>query len=160
MLLACPAAAATQNELLVAVRALGFMTNPPKGEILVGIVYSPSDQQSAADAESVQKALAGNLHVGGLILKGKLVRFDEIRSADVGLFFLTTHLGADAAGLSAVSSSRHIVCITTDIAQVQNGTCVMGVRAEPKIEVLVNRAAAAASGISFAPIFRMMITEF
>jgi hypothetical protein len=42
---------------------------------------------------------------------------------------------------------------------VHNGACAVGVRSQPRIEVIVNRAAAAASGIVLSAVFRMMITE-
>jgi hypothetical protein len=35
----------------------------------------------------------------------------------------------------------------------------MGVRTQPRVEILVNRAAAAATGMAFSEAFRVMITE-
>jgi hypothetical protein len=49
--------------------------------------------------------------------------------------------------------------VTTDLNQVRDGVCLMGVRSSPKVQIVVNRAAANASGITFATVFRVMITE-
>ena len=65
---------------------------------------------------------------------------------------------ASSSGRRA-SRTRKVPCITFDLAQVRSGACTMGVRAHPRIEVLVNRAAAEASGTEFAAVFRFMITE-
>jgi hypothetical protein len=43
---------------------------------------------------------------------------------------------------------------------VRDGTCAIGVRSHPRVEILVNHAAAEASGIRFSTSFRMLITEF
>jgi hypothetical protein len=35
----------------------------------------------------------------------------------------------------------------------------MGIRSAPKVQIVVNRAAAKDSGVAFATVFRVMITE-
>jgi hypothetical protein len=52
-----------------------------------------------------------------------------------------------------------IVTISTDLDCVRAGLCVMGVAAEPRVQVLVNRAASDAAAVEFMLAFRMMITE-
>jgi hypothetical protein len=61
--------------------------------------------------------------------------------------------------MAAVSAAKMAPCITTDLAQVRDGACVMGIRSTPKVEIMVNRAAATNTGIKFAGVFRMLITE-
>jgi hypothetical protein len=56
-------------------------------------------------------------------------------------------------------TGQPLLCVTTDIAQVRRGACVMGVRSRPKVEVFVNRASATANHINFSTVFRVMITE-
>ncbi|TAL04369.1 MAG: hypothetical protein EPO08_01565 [Rhodospirillaceae bacterium] len=153
-------AAATQSDLVIAARALGFMENGPKGDVTVGIVYDPTSNQSVQDADGVQKILSEGLKVGNLTLKPVMVKTDEIAAAKVGLFFLTEGVGGDGMKVAVVEKTKHIPCVTVDLPQVRNGACVMGVQSQPKVEILVNRAAAADSGMTFAAVFRMMITEF
>lgn len=149
----------TENDLIVAARALAFTDKPPKGELRVGIVYTANSPQSVKQADDLQKMMGAGLRVGGMTLKPVPVKLEDAASADVGMFFLTEGTGADGARLAAATRAKRVPCVTVDIAQVQSGACTMGVRSTPKVEILVNRAAAADSGIVFASVFRMMITE-
>lgn len=159
--LVLPVAAAradiSQKDLQITARALSFMEKPPIGETRLGIVYDPNDPRSAAQAQAVKKMLASGMKVGNLVLKPVMVELGQAARANVDLFFLTEHLGEGSADIADISEAEQIPCITVDIAQVRQGACVMGVRSRPKIEILVNRQAAANSGMKFATAFRMMI---
>ncbi|MES2219043.1 MAG: hypothetical protein V4501_11605 [Pseudomonadota bacterium] len=161
LMIALPAQASVElKDLEVAVRALGFTNNPPTGKLNIGIVYSPNVSSSVQEAENLQKLLGGGLQVGNLFLKPIMIKINEADNADVGLFFLTQGVGIDGRKLLPASNKKPIVCITTDISQVIAGACVLGVKSHPKVEILVNRAAAAKSGTKFATAFNMMITEY
>jgi hypothetical protein len=152
-------AAVAQSDLLIAGRAMSFLRTPMVGEVRVGIVYAPDVDRSTEDAQSVLRILGDGQKVGNLVLKPILVKVAELANAQVGLLYLTDGLGSAGAAVASASRTRHLPCFTVDIAQVKNGSCLMGVRSQPKIQILVNRAAATASGVEFSPIFRMMITE-
>jgi hypothetical protein len=76
------------------------------------------------------------------------------------LFFLTQGAGVGANTVASASRARKIPCITFDLAQVRNGACGIGVKSQPKIEIFVNRKAAAESDTIFSSVFRLMITEY
>jgi hypothetical protein len=149
-----------ERDLEVATRALSFMEHPPSGTIKVGIGYDPANSQSQAEAEALQRAIEGNPRTGNLVLEPQLVKLPDAGAAEVGLFLLTDGVGAAAAKLADAIRAKHVPCVTGDIAQVKSGACAIGVRSDPRIEILVNNAAAAASGVSFSTAFRMLITEF
>ena len=160
VLSAAPAwAQVSPMDIQVAGRALSFLSKPLTGEVTVGIVYNRANTQSLQDAQDIEKQLGNGLRVGNLTLKPTLVTVGEAARANVGFFFVTPGMGTDAAALSDITSAKHIPCVTTDLSQVTAGRCAVGVRSTPKIEIVVNRAAAAASGTSFSTVFRMMITE-
>lgn len=152
-------AAMTESDLQVAGRVLSFMESPPTGTVRVGIVYAPGNPQSLADAVRLQQMLGSGFRAGNLVLQPVLVKIDEVASADVGLFFLADGVGSAAAPLRGVSSTSRRPCITDDLDEVRAGICAIGVRSLPRVEILVNRAAAANSGITFSTAFRMLITE-
>jgi hypothetical protein len=159
-LMALPGVAqVTDTTLLVAARALTFLQHPPQGELIVGIVYEPRNVQSAREAQQLYDAMENGFRAGTLVLRPRMLDLAELSSSGVGLYFLTAGLGRAAAALAPVSRSHQIPCVTTDITQVADGNCAMGVRAQPRVEILVNRAAAAASGMAFSEAFRVMITE-
>jgi hypothetical protein len=159
-LMALPAAAeVSDTTLLVAARALSFLQHPLQGEIIVGIVYQPGNAQSEREARQLGAMMEDGFRAGQLVLRSRLITLDELASSNVGLYFLTSELGHAATPLALLNRSRQIPCVTTDIAQVRDGNCAMGVRSLPRVEILVNRAAAAASGMTFSEAFRVMITE-
>lgn len=152
-------AAVTVTDLQVAGRALGFLEAPFTGAARVGIVHDPENTRSARQAQQIEEMLSGGLRIGDLELTPVMVPLHEADAADIDLFFLTEHLDPNAVPLAAISAARKIPCLTTDIAQVRSGACIVGIRTNPKIEILVNRAASVASGMTFATVFRVMITE-
>jgi hypothetical protein len=149
----------TAQDLQIAARALSFLQKPLSGEVAVGIVYVRGNPQSLEEAESLQRMLNEGLKVGNITLKSTLVSLEQAPRASVGLFFLTTGLGAEAQSLAVISHAKHLPCLTTDLSQVAAGRCAVGVRSQPKIEIVVNRMAATASATTFSTVFRMMITE-
>jgi hypothetical protein len=148
----------TQTDLKIVARALSFMQEPLTGTVRVGILYSPSSNLSREQAESLQRMLGSGLKVGNVELKPVLVPLGDAAAANVDIFLLTENVGkaeAEAAGIHGMKRP----CVTTDISKVQSGICLMGVRTQPRVQIVVNRAAAAASGVTFATVFRVMITE-
>jgi hypothetical protein len=154
------AQAVSLSDLQIAVRALGFINNPPTGKVSVGVVYAPDIPGSTQEAQELQAILGNGLQVGNLFLKPVMVPVNDGDISTVGLLFLTQGLGSISRTLLSASKKKRILCVTTDITQVIKGACALGVKSYPKIEILVNRAAAANSGITFASAFNMMITEY
>ena len=155
----------TQTSLLVAGRTIGFIETLKPGVVQVAIVYDPGVAQSAQQADEIRSMMGDGLRIGNLLLKPVMTPIAKIGINGNGgnrrnnLYFLTEGVGAAAANVGRASRAQKIACITFDLEQVRNGTCALGVRSQPKIEVYVNRAAAQASGMELAAVFRMMITE-
>jgi hypothetical protein len=149
----------TATELQIAARALSFLERPLAGRVRVGLVYSSADPRSVRQADSLQRLLEQNARYGSLELRPVRVEIGAAAQADVDLFLLTDYIGEAGTKLRGAMAAKQIACMTTDVAQVRAGTCVMGVRSSPKVEILVHREAAIASGTTFAAAFRMLITE-
>jgi hypothetical protein len=148
----------TLPDLQIAGRALGFLDKPVQGQVIAGIVYSPGNPQSAREAEALKDMLGEGLKIGNVTLRPVLIPVAELRHSTAALFLLTGGV-EDAALLTGTARSKQIPCITTDLAKVKSGSCAIGVLSQPKIEILVNRNAAANSDLKFSAVFRMMITE-
>jgi hypothetical protein len=158
--LACGAAHAqfALSDLQIAGRALGFLDNPMQGVIAVGIVYAPTSPQSAREAEALKDMLGDGLRIGNVTLQAVLVPIGDVQRSSPALFLLTDGVD-DVTLLADAARAKRIPCITTDLAKVKSGSCAIGVRSQPKIEILVNRNAASSSQVGFSAVFRMMITE-
>ena len=125
------------REIQVAARTLSFLDGGPSGKVVFAIVFDPSKPASVAEKDEVMSALGS--------------------AGDAGAFYLTHGVNYTAAG--AFAKSKKILSISSDMACVQSGACVMGVAATPKVEIVVNSAAATAIGAKFKAAFKMMIKE-
>ncbi|MFZ1988833.1 MAG: hypothetical protein WAW96_03585, partial [Alphaproteobacteria bacterium] len=149
----------SSKDIQVVASALGFIDGAPSGSVNLGIVYSEANAQSTNEANALKAMLGAGLTVGNLTLKPVLVKIGDVAGAgNIAAFFLTDGVGAEASQLTATLKSKRKACVTTDFTQVQSAVCAMGIKSEPKVEIVVNKAAAADAGISFSAAFRMMIT--
>jgi hypothetical protein len=148
----------TMSDLQIAGRALGFLDKPLQGQVTAGIVYSPANPQSAREAEALKDMLGDGLKIGNVTLRPVLVAAADVQHSTAALFLLTDGID-DLTPVADAARTKQIPCITTDLAKVKSGNCAIGVRSQPKIEILVNRNAATGSQLSFSAVFRMMITE-
>jgi hypothetical protein len=146
------------KDLQVAGRALTFLENGPTGHIVLGVVFDPSKPGSVAEKNAIMAAIGGGYAAGALTLSGKPIAADDVGGASgVGALFVTTGVNYGAVG--AAAKSRKLVTIGSSPACAASGACVMGVTTDPKVEIVVNKAAAAAVGVAFKAAFRMMIKE-
>jgi hypothetical protein len=148
----------TAKDLQVAGRALTFLENGPTGRAVLGVVFDPSKPASVAEKNAVMAAIGGGYAAGAVTLVGKPVEADDVAgAAGVNAFYVTG--GVNYAAVGAAAKARKIVTIGSSPACVNTGACVMGVTTDPKVEITVNRSAAAAVGAAFKAAFRMMIKE-
>jgi hypothetical protein len=156
---AAPAVAETVNRnLAVAARALGFLEPKLSGPTNVAIVYDAGDEASASDAREIARALPG-LAPKGASFQTQLVPQTGLGAiAKARVVFLAVRVSNQAA-IFAAASKVHAVTLSFDLGCVTGGRCVIGVRAAPKVEILVSRAARQASGVAFSQAFLMLVTE-
>jgi len=146
------------KDLQVAGRALTFLENGPSGKATLGVVFDPSKPASVAEKNAVMAAIGGGMSAGALTITGKPVEADDVAGVSgVAALYITT--GVNAGPVGAAAKGKKIITIGSDISCVTSGACVMSVSAEPKVEIVVSRSAAAAVGAVFKAAFRMMIRE-
>jgi hypothetical protein len=154
------AADVTTRDLQVVARTLGFLETPKlTGQLNMGIVHDRGNTSSRRQAESIAAMLSGGLQLGSLQLRPVLVPLGEVADARADFFLMTEFLGDAAMAFPALLRKRQVPCVTTDMQQVRNGICVIGVQSSPKVEIRVNSEAASRTGTRFSTIFRMMVTE-
>lgn len=148
----------TQKDLQIAVRALTFLEKAPSGSAVMGVVFDPSKPGSVAEKNAVMAAIGGGYSAGGLTVTGKAIEAGAVGSASgVTALFVTTGVAYGAVG--AAAKSKNLITIGSDTTCATSGGCAISVSADPKVEIVVNRAAAAAVGATFKAAFRMMIRE-
>ena len=152
------ASAEGAREVQVAGRTLTFLDNGPTGKVVFAVVFDASKPASVAEKDEVMGALGAGMTVGGVTIVGKAVDAGSVSGVSGVAAFYLTH-GVNYAAVGAAAKSKKVLSISSDMACVNSGACVMGVAASPKVEIVVNSAAAAAVGASFKAAFKMMIKE-
>ena len=153
----------TTKDLAVAARSLAFLSQRPTGELRTVIIYAPDQEASRREAETIASILSGGLSAGRVRLIASppvlitTSNLSALENKDVA--FVTGSLGAWHAAIAEASARRRIVTVSNDLTCVISGNCVMGVRSEPRVQVVINRKLAERSSIEFAPGFRLLVTE-
>ncbi|WP_421933672.1 hypothetical protein [Phenylobacterium sp.] len=146
------------KDLAVAARALTFLENGPTGRAVLGVVFDPSKPGSVAEKNAIMAALGAGYAAGAVTLTGKPIEASAVGGASgVAALYVTEGVSYGAVGSAA--KAKKMITIGSDPACVMSGACVMGVSTDPKVDITVNRAAAAAVGATFKAAFRMMIKE-
>ena len=151
------------KDLAVAARSLAFLSQRASGELRTVIIYAPDQDSSRREAEAIASLLSGGFTAGRvrLITSPPVLipasNLSALENKDVA--FVTGSLGAWHASIAEASARRRIVTVTNDMSCVTSGNCVMGVRSEPRVQVVINRKLADRSSIEFAPGFRLLVTE-
>jgi len=145
------------KDLAVVGRALTFLENGPSGKAVLGVVFDPSKPASVAEKNAVMAALGAGLSAGSITLVGKPVEVSEVGGVSgVAALYLTK--GINNAAVGSAAKSKRLITIG-DSACAVSGACVMSVSTDPKVDIQVNRAAAAGVGAAFKSAFSMMIHQ-
>ncbi|MBP0447332.1 hypothetical protein J8J14_21420 [Roseomonas sp. SSH11] len=147
------------RDLQVAVRALAFLEEPPVGPAEIGIVYGENSVEGLAQALRVAASFGDGLRAGNLTLRPSLMAVREVRQGGVVALLLTDSALPHTGRIAQAVARTGIVTITAGAEAAEPGTTVLRVRASPRVEIVVDRIAAEAAGVSFAAAFRMMIQE-
>lgn len=155
--LAVPLAAADLN-LPVATRVISFLQPAPSGVIPAAIVYDPGNAASEAEAASIERA--GPLVAGKGSLRLKRVAVGALGGlAGMRVAFITTGLRDSEGQIGAAAARQSILTITSDLACVQAGHCVVAISSSPRVQITVSRAAAKAANVQFGSAFLMLVKE-
>lgn len=149
------------KDVQVVAKTLGFTSPPLSGSVKVAIVFDPALPQSQKDADALQGILGTGLAAGAATLVPVMVPMAQFDSGidGVGFVFVTGGMSSHYERIFTSAKGKKLLSVSHDVACVQAGRCVMGIKSDPKVEIIVNKAAAEASSVGFAPAFRMMISE-
>ncbi len=152
MLPGAACAATSAKDVAVAVRALGF-SEPrltPAAEIV--ILYEAGDEASEADAKAIRGGVSGR----GAVRLAPSSELSSISGARV--VFLAAGVRNQPAIFAAASRQR-AVTISSDMNCVKEAHCVIGVKAQPTVQIVVSRSAREASNVRFSQAFLMLVRE-
>ena len=151
------------KNLAIITRPLVVLSHRATGELRTVIIYAPEHDACRRAAEAIAPLLAGRVSEGRvrLIANARVLipasNLSVLENKDVA--FVTGSLGPWHAPIAEASVRRRIVSVTNDLSCVTSGNCIMGVRSEPRVRVIINRKLADRSSIDFTPGFRLLFTE-
>lgn len=150
--MAGPAAAATERDVALMVRAVGFAESTPKGAVQAAVVDGPG-------ADQIIAALGSGVSANGVTLTGRKVAASALAGSGAKVIIVPAGQSAAFATISAAARQLGALTISADMSCVRAGQCVVGATASPQVEIVVSRSAAAANAVTFASAFRVMIKE-
>ena len=148
----------TPRNALAGARVLSFLQPALSGSVTAAIVYQPGDAGSEAEAQAIQQALGSGLVIGPLTLKPKRVSIDSLGGlAGAKVAFITRTVNSKQ--LASAAAQHSIVTISSDPTCAQAGLCVVSISSGAKVQIVVSKAACAASRLKFGTAFLMLVKE-
>jgi len=150
----------TVSDLQAVARSLGFLENLRTDDgIAIGIVYAPEQAAAGALAAQVAERL-------GAIPGPKEAKFRPVVISTgslgqiqdgLGVVFLMPGASEHAGEILEAIRRRHLVSISTDAACLDRKCCVLLIRTEHRVDIVLDSALADAVGARFTPVFTMMV---
>jgi hypothetical protein len=148
------AASLSQKDIQILGKALGFLEPAPTGNASIAIAFDGADAASKQDAEAIASYFGGQLKVGGATVSPVVKDVSQLSGG--GFLAVIAAAGTKVEQVGAASKAMHVACVTADASAVQSGQCVMSVKSDPKVEILISRAAAAGANVQFGSAFLLM----
>jgi hypothetical protein len=159
MLVSPDASAATQKDMQILGRALGFIENGPSGDVKIGIVTDSGNAASLAEANELASIIGSGLKSGKINLQAEKVATGAAAGSGHPVLYFTEGTEASHASIFNAVSSKGTITVSTHDSCLNASQCVMVVKSVPKVDIKVSSAAAGSTGVSFGSAFRMMISE-
>lgn len=151
------AASFSTREIQVLGRAVAFIVPPLPAGATIAIAYVSGNAASRQDAEAIAAAMGEGLRAGTATLRSRVIDTNALAAG--GFAVVIAAAGADGPQIGAAAKAARALCVTRNVDAVRAGHCAMAITTEPRVEILINHAVAAAAGIDFAAAFRMMVQE-
>ena len=161
LLTAVPAFAdyGAQSMALVA-RALTFAPDYSNTRVRVALIIDPNNPTSVEEAREIVSASRNEAQLSSVhmeMINVPIAEIDGMPDADV--YWITRGLRPYYKKVAAIATSRRRLSASSDLDCAAEQLCVLGVQARPSVKIVLSSAAASRCGISFQPVFRMMVTE-
>jgi hypothetical protein len=140
------------RELQMIARAVAFVQGLPRGAIEVAVVDGPG-------ADAMAAAMGGGVAAGGVTLLPRRISLADLPGSGVRVIIVPEGQGASHQAIAEAARRLHAVTLSSDMACVRGGHCVVGVAVRPRVDIVISRAAAAAANVRFSQAFRVVFRE-
>lgn len=150
----------SEKDFKLVTKAVGFMKSAPSGAVDVAIVYDPAIAGSQTDAEGLKSILGGGLTDKGVTYNPVMVPVSDLSAvSSASVVYVASGMSAHYGAIGDAVKSAKVLSVSSDKACVEAGSCSMFVSSSPKVEIVLNSAAASAAGVEFQSAFKMMVSE-
>jgi hypothetical protein len=140
-------------------RAIGFLQQAPQGSADFAIVYDPANATSEKEARQLKSIVEKSPKAGTAVLSPRLVQLSDVASLKGADFvFVTSNLASSQARIASAAQAGKTVIFSLDRACVVSGACTVYVNTEKRVEILINKKAAADAGAEFKQVFMVMVS--
>jgi len=158
-LLPSVAKADTEKDIVALSKAISFIKDGPSGTVNFEILYDDGNAASSAHANEVASIAASPVGSGKVKLQGKKVSVASVGSTGSKVIFVTKGLNSKYASILNTAAGKGAITVSTDEDCLSSGGCVLAVKTQPNIDIMVSGSAASKTGIEFSSAFSMMITQ-
>jgi hypothetical protein len=162
LLASAPACATDQAQVKAGLKTVLALADKSGPSTLVAVLYDPHDPASQADAEAIVASItSGDAVPPGLKLTAQAMTLSSYSwIAHPKVAFLAQGFPQSAfPEVARISSLNGALTISTDLECVKAHECVLGVKAQPSVQIYYSPAAAEASRISFTPALIMLANQ-
>lgn len=141
-------------------RTLAFVGDGLSGNTVVGIPFIPASPASRKEAEAVRAVIGDGLSAGRVYLQARLIPIEHLPEVTgIAALYVTSDLGGSMAAIIEAAARLHVPTVSSDLACVQSGTCIIGFSSEPTVQIVIDRASTDRAGVRFMQAFRMLVRE-
>jgi hypothetical protein len=148
------------TEAQAAVRALGFLdTLQGHSSVVIGVTYRSGDTASKAAASRTATILAKLPGPGSSNVSADIIAVNELSDAPrhYDALYLMPGLKEQGRAVGDFVRHQHIVSISNDSTCLDGQFCVLMIRANSGIEIILDTALAQAVQAKFSSVFTMMV---
>jgi hypothetical protein len=149
-------------DLQAGARAMGFLDSlPHDGVVVIGVVYSGVAPDGKAQAQQTAERLRAIAGPNNARFQPTLIPVETLRQTQdrLDVLYLMPGVSAFAGTIVETARQRHLLTISDDPVCLDTGCCILMVRAERRVEIVLDIALADAVGVHFPSVFMMLVTR-
>ncbi len=140
-------------------KAIGFIQSGPTGTINMAIVYNPESKESLSHANEVAKLTSSPIGSDKVKLIGKKALLSSLEKETYKVIFITRGMTKDYPYILKKANEMKAITVSTDNNCLENNGCLLTIKTDPYIDIMMNTKIAKETHIKFASAFSMMIIK-
>lgn len=140
-------------------KAVGFIQGGPTGEVEISVVFDPTNRESAEHASRIMQVSTKEGSLNKVKFIAKKVPYTNIDFIHSKIIFITKGMESKYQAILDRAVRIGAITVSTDENCLNKGVCVLVVKTEPDVDILVSMSVAEKIGVEFSSAFSMMITK-